>query len=125
MLNIGLHFERITKDDGGLRLIPGSHEQGFFSMAFRKLYFLSHAPDAQEIAVETEPGDLTVHDGRLWHRVQASPHTGARSLRHSMYVPYLTDAFQPKGEGSRTPLYHHLGRALRSVQLLRGGGKRA
>jgi ectoine hydroxylase-related dioxygenase (phytanoyl-CoA dioxygenase family) len=125
MLNIGLHFERITKDDGGLRLIPGSHKQGFLSMAFRKLYFLSHAPDPEEIAVETEPGDLTVHDGRLWHRVQLSPHTGARSLRHSMYVPYLTDAYEPKSERSRTPLYHHLGRALRGLQLRRQGNKRA
>jgi ectoine hydroxylase-related dioxygenase (phytanoyl-CoA dioxygenase family) len=117
MLNVGLHFDRITKEDGGLRLIPGSHEQGFLSMAFRKLYFLSHAPDPAEVAVETEPGDLTVHDGRLWHRVQASPFTGERSLRRSMYVPYLTDAYQPKSEESATPLYHHLGRALRSVQL--------
>jgi phytanoyl-CoA hydroxylase len=121
MLNIGLHFDRITKADGGLRLIPGSHEQGFASMAFRKLYFLSHAPDKDEVAVETEPGDLTVHDGRLWHRVQASPFTGERSLRRSMYVPYLTDAYQPKGEASGTPLYHHLGRALRRLQVLRAG----
>jgi phytanoyl-CoA hydroxylase len=125
MLNIGLHFEHIAKEDGGLRLIPGSHRQGFLSMAFRKLYFLSHAPDPDEIAVETEPGDLTVHDGRLWHRVQLSPHTGARSLRHSMYVPYLTDAYEPKSERSRTPLYHHLGRGLRRLQLLRSGNKGA
>jgi phytanoyl-CoA hydroxylase len=125
MLNIGLHFDRITREDGGLRLIPGSHEQGFLSMAFRKLYFLSHAPDPKEVAVETEPGDLTVHDGRLWHRVQASAFTGERSLRRSMYVPYLTDAYEPKSEASRTPLYHHLGRALRGLQLLRATKKRA
>ena len=108
MLNIGLHFDRITREDGGLRLIPGSHEQGFLSMAFRKLYFLSHAPDPKEVAVETEPGDLTVHDGRLWHRAGVRIH-GERSLRRSMYVPYLTDAYEPKSEASRTPLYHHPG----------------
>lgn len=118
MLNVGLHFDRIKKQDGGLRLIPGTHNQGFFSMCFSKPYFVSHSPDPREIAVETEPGDLTVHDGRLWHRVQASPHTGERSLRRSMYVPYLTDEFQPKGEGSRTPLYHHLGVALRKLKLM-------
>lgn len=125
MLNVGLHFDRITKEDGGLRLIPGSHEQGFFSTAFRKLYFLSHAPDPDEIAVETEPGDLTVHDGRLWHRVQASPFTGERSLRRSMYVPYLTDEYQPKSDESATPLYHHVGRLLRSAQLALSSRKRA
>jgi len=109
MLNVGLHFDRVTHADGGLRLLPGSHHQGFFSMCFRKPYFVWHRPDPREVAVETEPGDLTVHDGRLWHRVQQSPHTGARSRRRSMYVPYLTDAFQPKSAASRTPAYHYLG----------------
>ncbi|HEY6463020.1 MAG TPA: phytanoyl-CoA dioxygenase family protein, partial [Polyangiaceae bacterium] len=91
MLNIGLHLDRCTADNGGLRLIPGSHTQGFFSMCFRKPYFVSHAPDPHELAIETEPGDLTVHDGRLWHRVAVSTRTGDASLRRSMYVPYLTD----------------------------------
>ena len=113
MLNIGLHFERITAADGGLRLIPGSHTQGFWQMCFRKLYFLSHSDDPAEIAVETEPGDLTVHDGRLWHRVAQSPKTGRASLRHSMYVPYLTGPYEPKSDRSPTPAYHHLGRLLR------------
>ncbi|HTM19719.1 MAG TPA: phytanoyl-CoA dioxygenase family protein [Kofleriaceae bacterium] len=113
MLNVGLHFDAIGAADGGLRLIPGSHDQGFRDMAFRKAYFLDHRPDPEEIAIETRPGDLTIHDGRLWHRVQQSPHSGARSLRRSMYLPYLTDAYQPKREDSPMPIYHHLGRVLR------------
>jgi len=75
---------------------------------------------AEEHAVETEPGDLTVHDGRLWHRVQSSPHVGERSMRRSMYVPYLTDAYQPKSEQSRTPLYHRLGALIRRARARRG-----
>ena len=116
MLNIGLHLDRCTRDNGGLRLIPGSHKQGFWSMCFRKLYFVSHAPDRDEVAVETEPGDLTVHDGRLWHRVAVSTRTGPASLRRSMYVPYLTDPYEPKSEASKTPLYHYLGAALRRLR---------
>jgi phytanoyl-CoA hydroxylase len=116
MLNVGFHLDRIRKEDGGLRLIPGSHRQSFLSMCFKKPYFVWHRPDPKEIAIETEPGDLTVHDGRMWHRVQGSPHTGRRSLRRSMYVPYLTDAYQPKSEKSKTPIYHHLGRLLRRVR---------
>jgi len=116
MLNVGMHFDRIRAEDGGLRLIPGSHTQGFRDMCFRKPYFVSHAPDPAEIAVETEPGDLTVHDGRLWHRVERSPHAGRRSLRRTMYVPYLTDEYQPKSEDSRTPLYHYLGMAGRKLR---------
>jgi hypothetical protein len=107
-LNVGLHLDRIRPEDGGLRIIPGSHDQGLLSTLFRKPYFVWHRPDPAEIAVETWPGDLTVHDGRTWHRVQASPQTGWASLRRSMYVPYLTDAYQPKDERSPTPTYMRL-----------------
>ncbi|MCB9761444.1 MAG: phytanoyl-CoA dioxygenase family protein [Alphaproteobacteria bacterium] len=116
MLNVGLHFDHCPPENGGLRLIPGSHTQGFWSMCFRKLYFLSHAPDPMEIHVETRPGDLTVHDGRLWHRVQQSSRTGYDSLRRSMYVPYLTGPREPKSADSTTPVYHHIGRPIRWMQ---------
>lgn len=105
MLNVGLHFERITPADGGLRIIPGSHVQGWRDFLFRKVYFVDHRPDPDEIMVETWPGDLTVHDGRTWHRVAASQFTGARSRRQSMYVPYLTGPYQPKTEQSDTASY--------------------
>jgi phytanoyl-CoA hydroxylase len=105
MLNVGLHFERIRPEDGGLRIIPGSHTQGWRDFLFRKLYFVDHRPDPAEIMVETWPGDLTVHDGRTWHRVAASQFTGARSRRQSMYVPYLTGPYQPKSEQSATAAY--------------------
>jgi hypothetical protein len=87
-------------------------------MLARKPYFVSHDQDPGEIAIETEPGDLSVHDGRLWHRVASSPHRGRRSLRRSMYVPYLTDAYQPKSEDSPTPLYHHLNVAASRARSL-------
>ena len=113
MLNVGLHLDDCPLDNGGLRLIPGSHLQGFASMCLRKPYFVSHAPDAGEFAVVTQPGDLTVHDGRLWHRVARSQRKGPASLRRSMYVPYLTGPYEPKHERSKTPAYHHLGRLQR------------
>ena len=105
MLNVGLHFDRIRPEDGGLRLLPGTHTQSAWSTLFRKIHFVTDAPDADEIPVETWPGDLTVHDGRMWHRVEGSPHTGARSIRHSMYVPYVVDAYQPKDASSTTKAY--------------------
>jgi hypothetical protein len=113
MLNIGLHLDRCTRDNGGLRLIPGSHTQGFWSLCLRKPYFVSHGEDRDEICVETEPGDLTVHDGRLWHRVARSQHEGAASLRRSMYLPYLTGPYEPKSDASPTPFYHRLGEWMR------------
>jgi hypothetical protein len=116
MLNVGLHLDAIRAVDGGLRVVPGSHLQGFWSMCFAKPYFVDHRPDPTEFTVETEPGDLTVHDGRLWHRVERSGRTGWASLRRSIYVPYLTGPYEPKDEGSPTPLYHRLGSASRALQ---------
>lgn len=113
MYNVGLHLDTVSASDGGLRLIPGSHRQGFWSMCLKKPYFIWHRPDPAEICVETKAGDLTVHDGRLWHRVALSDKTGWASLRRSMYVPYQTGPYEPKSDKSGTPLYHHLGRALR------------
>ena len=120
MLNVGLHLDECSAENGGLRVIPGSHQQGFAAMYFRKPYFVGHAPDPQEFAIETHPGDLTVHDGRMWHRVARSQRTGAASLRRSMYVPYITGPYQPKHERSRTPSYHHLGRLQRWWRRRRG-----
>lgn len=116
-LNVGLHLDACDRANGGLRLIPGSHTQGFWSMCFRKPYFVSHREDPDEICVETQPGDLTVHDGRLWHRVARSTRAGAPSLRRSMYVPYLTGPYEPKDDASPTPAYHRLGAWLRARKL--------
>jgi len=120
MLNVGLHLDDVNAADGGLRLIPGSHRQGLFSMCFRKLYFLWHRRDPQEICVETRAGDLTVHDGRLWHRVAQSQKTGVESLRHSIYVPYVTGPVEPKHKASPTPGYHRLGMWMRAAKQLVG-----
>ena len=105
MLNVGLHFDRVRAEDGGLRVLPGTHTQGVWSTLFRKVHFVTERADPREVAVETWPGDLTVHDGRMWHRVAASPKTGWESQRRSMYVPYVVDAWQPKDARSGTPLY--------------------
>jgi phytanoyl-CoA hydroxylase len=118
MLNVGIHLSDCPKTNGGLRLLSGTHNQGFFSMCFRKLYFIYHRADKKEIAVETKAGDLTVHDGRLWHRVQQSPNMGPESFRRTMYIPFLTDIYTPKEETSKTPFYHKLGMMLRKLKGL-------
>jgi hypothetical protein len=107
-LNVGLHLTRCRPEDGGLRILPGTQHQGLLPLLLRKPYFVSHRPDPKEIAVETWRGDLTVHDGRTWHRVEPNPQQGWPSLRVSMYVPYVTDSYQPKSEDSKPLLYMRL-----------------
>ncbi len=109
MLNVGLHLDDCPFENGGLRVLPGTHKQGLFRLLFKKSYFIDNTPDKKEIGFNIEAGDLTVHDGRLWHRVQQSPLQGEESRRRVMYIPIITGAYQPKTVDSPTPFYHKLG----------------
>jgi phytanoyl-CoA hydroxylase len=104
MLNVGIHLDDSPAYFGGLRLVPGTHKQNIWNALFYKPYFINHTPDKNEIAVETEEGDLTIHDGRLWHRAQA-PTAGAKGERRVIYFPILTGKLQLKNENSPTPIY--------------------
>jgi phytanoyl-CoA hydroxylase len=110
MLNVGLHLDDCPASNGGLRVLAGTHKQGLFRLLFRKKYFIDNKPDAKEISFDIEAGDLTVHDGRLWHRVQRSPFAGEQSRRRVIYIPVVTGAYKPKNRNSATPFYHVLGR---------------
>ena len=110
MLNVGLYLDDCPKEKGGVRLLPGTHTQGFFKMAFSKLYFMDHRPDPKEVALETRRGDLTIHDGRLWHRTALSEITGAASRRRTMYMAYVDGPARPRTEESAMPFYHRLRR---------------
>jgi ectoine hydroxylase-related dioxygenase (phytanoyl-CoA dioxygenase family) len=108
MLNVGLHLDDCAFSNGGLRVLPGTHNQGLFTLLFKKKYFVDNNPDKKETGFEIEAGDLTVHDGRLWHRVQQSPFIGEKSRRRVMYIPVITGEYKPKHEKSPTPFYHKL-----------------
>lgn len=108
MLNVGLHLDDYSFEKGGLRVLAGTHNQGLFKLLFRKKYFVDNDPDPDEIGFNIEAGDLTVHDGRLWHRVQRSPLLGEESRRRVMYIPIVTGAYRPKHADSPTPFYHRL-----------------
>jgi len=109
MLNVGLHLDDCAFDNGGLRVIPGTHQQNIFRLLFRKIYFIDNNPDKNEVGFDIQAGDLTVHDGRLWHRVQQSSLTGEASRRRVMYIPIITGSYVPKHANCATPFYHKLG----------------
>ena len=79
MLNVGIHLDDCPMENGGLRVLAGTHKQGMLKLLFKKKYFVDHKADPREIGLDINAGDLTVHDGRLWHRVQQSPHYGEKS----------------------------------------------
>ena len=108
MLNIGTHLDDCLSRNGGLKVLPGTHTQGVFQTLFRKKQFIDHQPDVNEVGLDIEAGDLTIHDGDLWHRVEASVFEGAQSRRRVMYVPIVTGKYVPKNEHSKTPFYQRL-----------------
>lgn len=110
MLNVGIHLDDCPFTNGGLRVIPGTHKQGFLKLMFGKKYYIDKSADPREVGFNIEAGDLSVHDGRIWHRVEQSPYTGEKSRRRVMYVPIVTGKYNPKTEDSKTPLYHRLGK---------------
>ena len=108
MLNVGLHLDDCPVSNGGLRVLAGTHNKGLFTLLFRKKYFIDNTPDENETGLDIEAGDLTIHDGRTWHRVEQSPHIGERSRRRVMYIPIITGAYRPKHANSKTAFYHKL-----------------
>ena len=108
MLNVGLHLDDCPFENGGLRVLPGTHKQGIFKLLFGKKYFIDNNPDPNEGGFDIEAGDLTIHDGRIWHRVQQSPLFGKESQRRVMYIPVVTGKYKPKNDKSPTPFYHKL-----------------
>lgn len=113
MLNIGIYLDDSPIEKGGLRLLPGTHRQNIYSMLFRKRYFADNNPDEDEIALEASSGDLTVHSGRIWHRVAISSVEGLASKRRVMYFPVIKGKYKPKTEESWTPIYHKFQRLVK------------
>jgi ectoine hydroxylase-related dioxygenase (phytanoyl-CoA dioxygenase family) len=106
MLNVGIHLDTCPFENGGLRVLPGTHKQGVLKLLFGKKYFIDNNDDDREVGFDLNAGDLSVHDGRLWHRVKQSPKFGEESRRRVMYVPIVTGKYKPKDENSKTPFYH-------------------
>jgi len=105
MLNVGIHLSTLKPENGGLKIIPGTHKQSLYQMLFRKKYFLDNKPDPQEVSINPEAGDLTIHDGRLWHRVAESSIRGEESRRRVIYIPIIAGKYAPKDENSPTVFY--------------------
>lgn len=113
MLNVGIYLDDSPKEKGSLRIIPGTHNKGLGDMLFRKKYFVDNSEDPDEFIVEANAGDLTVHSGRLWHRVALATVQGTASVRRVMYFPIIKGKFRPKTHRSPTPIYHKFNKFIK------------
>ncbi len=104
-LNVGFYFDDSPVTKGGVRLLPFTHKQPIAGLLTHKMHFLDNEPDEDEYAIEAEAGDLTIHDGRIWHRVAQATLTGDASTRRVMYLPLMDGPLKEKNENSSAPLY--------------------
>lgn len=112
-LNVGFYLDDSPITKGGVRVIPFSHQQGIWPMLTRKAHFVDCDPDPEEYAIVAEAGDLTIHDGRIWHRVAEASAAGDASQRRVMYVPLMEGPEKFKHADSPTPFYFRLKRFAR------------
>jgi Phytanoyl-CoA dioxygenase (PhyH) len=107
-LNVGFYLTDSPAHVGGLRVLPCTHHQSLASMLTQKVHFMDDRPDPNELAITAEAGDLTIHDGRIWHRTALATVTGDASERCVSYLPLMDGPVKAKHEGSATPLYFRL-----------------
>ena len=112
-LNVGFYLDDSPISKGGVRLIPFSHTQNVWNLLTRKAYYLDTEQDPAEYAIEAEAGDLTIHDGRIWHRVAKATASGDASQRRVMYLPLMNGPVKEKDENSKTPAYFKLRKLAR------------
>lgn len=113
--NVGIHLDDCHVEQGGLRVLPATHKQSLFNMFFRKPYFIHNKADKKELCIEVNAGDLTIHNGKIWHRVAQSHVEGEKSRRRVIYFPFIRGSYNLKSEDSKTPLYMKVLYKLRNI----------
>ena len=108
MLNVGLYLDDCPLEKVGVRILPGTHKQSVFMMLFRKFLTATPHTRSKRIPLIVKRGDLTIHDGRAWHRTAQATLTGKASQRRTMYMAYIDEPYQPRDENSKMPLFKRL-----------------
>lgn len=102
---VGIQITGSDAARGNLLVVPGSHGQTLH-YDWKDRY-----PDAPIVAVDTEPGDVTLHIADVMH---ASPEPAGRGWRRTMYVTFFPPA-----------LWDHVGPGQASNDLIRREGAKA
>ena len=79
LFNVGIQLDAATPDTGQLEFLPGSHASAWWPLD-------QQAVDGRPVvAVDTQPGDVTIHYGHVLHR--AGPPAGVGG-RRSLYLTF-------------------------------------
>ncbi len=95
MLNVGIQLDAATPESGQLVMIPGSHRGTSQFPGPRQ------ADALEQVALRTEPGDVTVHFGHILHAAPPPSDRRANGRRavYLSFVPPITFATIGPGKG--------------------------
>ena len=101
MLNVGIQIDAATKSTGQLQMIPGSHG------GTSRLPTAREAQALEVVALDTEPGDVTVHFGHTLHAAPppGDPDAAGRRALYLSFVPPLTFDMVGPGQGYNDVLF--------------------
>lgn len=91
LFNVGIQLEAATEETGRLDFLPGSHASAWWPLRLRDV------DDRPTVSVDTQPGDVTVHDGHVLHRAASPTGTGGRRAMYATFVQQ--SAFEHVGPG--------------------------
>ncbi len=109
IVTVWLALDRTDRENGCLRVIPGSHANGFseyeavdkgsntFSTEIRADQF----DETQAVYFELEPNECSLHDGRIIHGAQANTSTRRRA-GYTMRYFSLETTFNPEAFGNES-----------------------
>ncbi len=115
-IQIGVQLDAATAETGQLHVLAGSQGTSCHQLAAREEQRLPVA------VLDTEPGDVTVHDPHTLHA--APPPTGSGAGRRALYASYVrpeTVAYVGSGRAYNDILFERDAR-VRSVDEVRAGG---
>lgn len=110
-LNVGIQLDEANADNGQLWFLAGSHKHATQSLTMDQIDGLP------AVAVDTQPGDVTVHYGHVLHAAPPphSENASRKTLYVGWHVPELFDIVGPE-QGYNDVLFLADGGRVRSVE---------
>jgi hypothetical protein len=84
MITLRLHLDPATRDNGCLKLIPGSHQLGLLPTAT----VMEHVTPAQVVHCEANAGDLLLMRPHILHASDKATSNAPRRILHLEYAGY-------------------------------------
>ena len=84
LLTIAIYFDRSSQANGAMRVVPGTQD---IDRAIKLPNETDIHPD--EVALVTEPGDVTAHVSGLWHCSPLGWETGVNARRRTLSLTYV------------------------------------